>query len=52
MTLRRIFLAPAALVTIALFLVPMAIVLAYSLMTRGPYGGQGMPWTLENYQRF
>ncbi len=52
MSLRRIFLAPAALVTIALFLVPMAIVLAYSLMTRGPYGGQGTPWTLENYQRF
>jgi len=52
MTLRRIFLAPAALVTIALFLVPMAIVLAYSLMTRGPYGGQGLPLTLENYRRF
>lgn len=52
MTLRRIFLAPAALVTIGLFLVPMAIVLAYSLMTRGPYGGQGLPLTFENYQRF
>lgn len=52
MSLRRIFLAPAALVTIGLFLVPMAIVLAYSLMTRGPYGGQSLPLTLENYQRF
>jgi spermidine/putrescine transport system permease protein len=52
MSLRKIFLAPAALVTIALFLVPMAIVLAYSLMTRGPYGGQGLPLTFENYQRF
>jgi spermidine/putrescine transport system permease protein len=52
MSLRRIFLLPASLVTIALFLVPMMIVLAYSLMTRGPYGGQGLPLTLENYQRF
>ncbi len=52
MNLRRIFLLPAALVTALLFLVPMAIVLVYSLMTRGPYGGQGLPWTLENYQRF
>ncbi len=52
MTLRRIFLAPAVLVTVGLFLVPMAIVVAYSLMTRGPYGGQGLPLTLENYQRF
>lgn len=51
MSLRKIFLAPAAFVTIALFLVPIAIVLAYSLMTRGPYGGQGLPLTLENYQR-
>ena len=52
MSLRRIFLLPASLVTIGLFLVPMTIVLAYSLMTRGPYGGQGLPLTLENYQRF
>ena len=52
MSLRRIFLLPASIVTIALFLVPMMIVLAYSLMTRGPYGGQGLPLTLENYQRF
>ena len=52
MSLRRIFLLPASIVTIALFLVPMVIVLAYSLMTRGPYGGQGLPLTLENYQRF
>ena len=52
MNLRRIFLLPAALVTVLLFLVPMAIILAFSLMTRGPYGGQGLPWTLENYRRF
>jgi spermidine/putrescine transport system permease protein len=52
MNLRRLFLLPASLVTIGLFLVPMMIVFAYSLMTRGPYGGQGLPLTLENYQRF
>ena len=34
MKLRRIFLLPAALVTALLFLAPMVIVLAYSLMTR------------------
>ncbi|WP_035957715.1 ABC transporter permease [Bryobacter aggregatus] len=52
MNLRRLFLLPAALVTGLLFLVPLGIVLVYSLMTRGPYGGQGAPWTIENYQRF
>ncbi len=52
MTLRRIFLLPASLVMIGLFLMPMAIILAYSLMTRGPYGGQDFPLTLESYQRF
>ena len=36
----------------ALFVAPFAIVLAYSLLTRGgPYGGLATPWTLENYQR-
>ncbi len=50
--LRRAFLAPAWLVTGALFLAPLAIIFAYSLWTRGPYGGQAPPWTLENYQRF
>ncbi|MGH9614482.1 MAG: ABC transporter permease [Bryobacteraceae bacterium] len=49
--LRIIFLAPAALVTIALFVIPMGIVLAYSLLSRGAYGGVVPPWTLENYSR-
>ncbi|MCW5964031.1 MAG: ABC transporter permease [Bryobacterales bacterium] len=35
----------------ALFLLPMAVVLAYSLLSRGTYGGQGLPWTPENYAR-
>ena len=34
-----------------LFAAPFAIVLAYSLLTRGAYGGVELPWTLENYQR-
>src|SRR5262249_30895021 len=34
-----------------LFLTPFGIVLGYSFLTRGAYGGVGGPWTLENYQR-
>ena len=34
-----------------LFAAPLAIVLAYSLLTRGVYGGVEQPWTLEDYQR-
>lgn len=49
--LRRLFLAPAALCLLALFLAPMAIIAAYSLMTRGAYGGVGPPWSLESYAR-
>lgn len=52
MTLRRLFYLPAALVTFFLFLVPLGIIAGYSLMTRGPYGGQAPPWTLESYLRF
>lgn len=51
MRLRYVFLAPVALVTIALFFVPLLIALAYSFLTRGPYGGIFPPWTLENYRR-
>src|SRR5450759_4130118 len=35
----------------ALFLAPLAIVAAYSVLTRGAYGGLGVPWTLENWPR-
>lgn len=49
--LRRAFLAPSAAVMIFLFGMPLAIVLGYSLLTRGPYGGVMQPWTAENYQR-
>jgi spermidine/putrescine transport system permease protein len=32
-------------------LAPLAIVLAYSFLSRGAYGGVEAPWTLENYAR-
>jgi spermidine/putrescine transport system permease protein len=34
-----------------MFAAPFAIVLAYSFLTRGAYGGVEQPWTVENYQR-
>ena len=49
--LRALFLAPARAINFLLFLVPMAIVLAYSLLSRGIYGGVERPWTIESYGR-
>jgi spermidine/putrescine transport system permease protein len=49
--LRFWFLAPARLLMGVLFVAPLAIVAAYSLMTRGTYGGQSTPWTIENFSR-
>jgi spermidine/putrescine transport system permease protein len=49
--LRFWFLLPAWLWLILLFLAPLAIVCAYSLLTRGVYGGVELPWTWESYQR-
>jgi spermidine/putrescine transport system permease protein len=49
--LRAWFLAPSWTVTIVLFIAPMAIVLAYSLLTRGVYGGITPPWTIESWTR-
>ena len=49
--LRTIFLAPAAGFTVLLFLIPMSIIVGYSFLTRGVYGGVVGPWTFENYQR-
>ena len=45
------FLLPSRAFMALLFAAPMAIVAAYSLLTRGAYGGQGEPWTIENYGR-
>ncbi|MDX2267965.1 MAG: ABC transporter permease [Bryobacter sp.] len=50
--LRLFFLAPAWVVTVLFFLVPMGIVGYYSILTRGPYGGQALPLTAESYSRF
>ena len=49
--LRFWFLLPAWVWLIFLFFAPLAIVCAYSLLTRGVYGGVELPWTLESYQR-
>ncbi len=49
--LRAFFLAPSWLVMGTLFLSPLLIVIAYSALTRGAYGGLGIPWTAENYGR-
>jgi spermidine/putrescine transport system permease protein len=49
--LRAWFLAPSWAVMASLFLAPLAIILAYSLLTRGVYGGIDLPWTAESYQR-
>ncbi len=51
MSLRRLFLAPGAAVMAALFFLPLLIVLAYSFLSRGPYGGVMLPWSLESYAR-
>jgi len=49
--LRLLFLSPATAVMALLFFAPLAIVFAYSLLTRGPYGGVMRPWTMESYGR-
>jgi spermidine/putrescine transport system permease protein len=49
--IRALFLAPAAVLQLALFAAPLAILLAYSLLTRGTYGGIERPWTVENWAR-
>jgi spermidine/putrescine transport system permease protein len=48
---RAWFLAPSWAVMTSLFLAPLAIILGYSLLTRGVYGGISLPWTAESYQR-
>jgi spermidine/putrescine transport system permease protein len=49
--LQRWFLAPTALMLAVLFFAPMAIILAYSLLARGVYGGVTDQWTIESYTR-
>ncbi len=49
--LRATFIAPGSLVMVALFFCPLLIVVAYSALTRGPYGGVALPWSLDSYRR-
>jgi len=49
--LRAMFLAPAAALMLATLVVPSLIICAYSLLTRGAYGGVERPFTLENFSR-
>jgi spermidine/putrescine transport system permease protein len=50
--LRSFFMIPAAVLMLFTLAVPLCIVIAYSFLTRGTYGGVEQPWTLENYVRF
>lgn len=49
--LRTFFLAPSWAIMGSLFLAPLAIIVVYSALTRGAYGGLAPPWTFENYAR-
>jgi len=49
--LRSLFLAPAGVIIGVLFVAPLAIMLVYSFLTRGAYGGVTADVTAENYQR-
>ena len=51
MKLRSWFLLPGWLWMILLFAAPFAMVMAYSFLTRGVYGGVEHPWTADSYQR-
>lgn len=48
--LRAIFIAPAAALMLLTLIAPTAIVVAYSVLTRGAYGGVERPWTAENFR--
>jgi len=49
--LRAWFLAPTWTVMLSLFAAPLSIILAYSFLTRGTWGGISRPWSIESYQR-
>ena len=51
MKLRNAFLAPTAILMAVTMLAPLAIILVYSFLTRGAYGGVEPPSTIENYTR-
>jgi spermidine/putrescine transport system permease protein len=49
--IRSWFLLPVRLTMALLFLAPLGIIVAYSLLSRGDYGGVEHPWTIESYLR-
>ncbi len=49
--LRTWVLLPAQVWMAMFFLAPLMIVGAYSLLTRGEYGGVEQPWTFESFSR-
>jgi spermidine/putrescine transport system permease protein len=51
MNLRFWFLLPTRIWLALLLAAPLAIICAYSALTRGAYGGVTLPWTQENYAR-
>lgn len=46
-----VLLLPATLFLLAFFVLPLVLVLVYSFLNRGTYGGIAWTFTLENYQR-
>ncbi len=49
--LRQMFLLPASAVMLGLFFIPLLIVVFYSLLTRGAYGGVTLPFSADSYAR-
>ena len=49
--LRSIFVTPAVVLMLFTIAVPAGIIVVYSVLSRGAYGGVELPWTLENYTR-
>lgn len=49
--MRRVLLLPAIVWMTLFFAAPLGVICAYSLLTRGDYGGVETPWTLESYLR-
>ena len=49
--LRVMFISPGVALMLTTLVVPLVIIGVYSVLTRGPYGGVEMPFTLENYGR-
>jgi spermidine/putrescine transport system permease protein len=50
-SIRIAFLTPAAVLMLLTLVAPSAIIVAYSFLTHGAYGGVERPFTIENYTR-